>query len=328
MPCQPSERPGQSLVGLSCLFRSGVPRFKGSETPHNMVSEIPPYPQFHSKLYPQQGGHFQTRGKQPMNPHLLSRQTHSRQLSGYNGSFGCGYESNSHKPKTHGLPRPGCFHSLLGLSRPGKRVRPGTPKDPVDLDLTTLPKPRKGSRSIAGCRSGHPTKTNRVERASGRQAPKVHSELRTYHLTPLDSEHSPRVQDRVSAASPKSTLQSSAFLSSRAPLHLGGIESPAITGSNSPSTSGAMGRLFPLQPLPGTKERWGNEASDQFEEPQCVCGSGIFLNGGATSSELPNLVRGLVHKSGSEGRLLSCPNSPQPTEIPQVHVGGDTVPVQ
>ena len=99
------------------------------------------------------------------------------------------------------------------------------------------------------------------------------------------------------------------------------------TGSNSPSTSRAMGRLFPLQPLPGTKERWGNETSDQFEEPQRVCCSGTFQNGGATSSELPAPTRGLVHKSGSEGRLLSCPDSPQPTEIPEVHVGGNNVPV-
>lgn len=254
MPCQPSERPGQSLVGLRYLFKSGVPLVSGvRDAPRHGIRDSPCAP----NSIPNSTLNKVDISKPGANSQRIP--IYSVDNSTPDSCLGIMGHSDVDMNLTHTTPKPmGHPDSDAPTASSGylDLIR-GMPKDPVDLDPTTLSKPRKGSRSIACGRSGHPTKTNRVERASGRQAPKVHSELRTYHLTPLDSEHSPGVQDRVSAVSPKSTLQSSALLSSRKPMHLGGIESPAITGSNSPNTSGAMGRLFPLQPLLGPKERWG-----------------------------------------------------------------------
>ena len=104
-------------------------------------------------------------------------------------------------------------------------------------------------------------------------------------------------------------------------------QSSKIEESDSCSTTSAIGQLISLQHLPGAKEELGKETSNKFKERQCIRGLGAHQDERVSSSELTCSTRELVHEGECVGCLFSHPDTLKISEIPQVHLQVNNVPI-
>ena len=109
---------------------------------------------------------------------------------------------------------------------------------------------------------------------------------------------------RIEFLSTPTQMSSPRVLLGRAGSHKRGDQQDAIQrGNNRATPRGSKLRVL-LEPVPGSKEGRGYEASDKPEEPQQVCGPTTFQDGRDPHSEGFAVKRRLDDKDRSEGRLL------------------------